>query len=68
MDINIRYGSFGVCEVSCNQQEIFMTDEDEKVELGLILLDKAIELISNTTNNKNDLPQELLDVARRELT
>jgi hypothetical protein len=45
-----------------------MTDEDEKVELGLILLDKAIELISNTTNNKNDLPQELLDVARRELT
>ena len=67
MNINIRYGTFGCCEVSCDQQSVFLSDEVEKVELGLELLDYAIELISNTTSNDNDLPQELLAVARRRL-
>ena len=67
MDINIRYGAFGYCEVSCDQQGVFLNEEAEKVELGLELLDYAIELISNTTSNDNDLPQELLAVARRRL-
>ena len=67
MDINIRYGAFGYCEVSCDQQGVFLNEEAEKVELGLELLDYAIELISNTTRSDNDLAQELLSIARREI-
>ncbi len=67
MNVNVRYGNFGYCEISIEQYSVLLNEEEDKVVLGLQFLDYAIELISNTTKTENKLPQELLELARREI-
>ena len=64
MNINISYGIGAYCTLNCNQEELFLIGEVKQVKCGLEFLDPAIELISNTKNEKIEDALKLIEVAR----
>ena len=64
MNINISYGIGNYCTLTCEQEELFLNGEENQVKCGLEFLDPAIDLISNTRNEKIEDALKLIEVAR----
>jgi hypothetical protein len=64
MNINISYGIGDYCTLTFEQEDLFLNGEENQVRCGLNFLDPAIELISNTKNEKIEDALELIEVAR----